>query len=162
MKNMDGLETTKIMKGEFPSIKIVTLSSSYNRSSMGYMLKAGVNAFVPKEFNPDRLIEVIRQVHSNGFFFTEDQVDMMRSQISSNSPKPIKTDIERFSPREMQVLDYICQQYTTAEIAEKLFITRRTVDGHRNSLLQKTATKNAAGLVIYAVKNELGDLKKYK
>ncbi len=162
MKNMDGLETTKIMKTDFPDIKIITLSSNYQKSSMGYMLKAGVNAFIPKDIDPHKIVNVVKQVHENGFFFTEEQVNIMRDQISTNSPKPIKTDVESFSKRELEVLDNICQEFTNAEIAERLFITKRTVDGHRNSLLQKTGAKNAAGLIIYAFNNELVDLKKYK
>ena len=80
----------------------------------------------------------------------------MRTQISNKVPAP-KFDDEILSAREKEILIAICEQLTSKETAEKLFITTRTVEGHRNSLLQKTGAKNSAGLVIYAIKNNLYD-----
>lgn len=162
MKNMDGLETTKIMKEEFPDIKIITLSSNYKKASMGYMLKAGVNAFLPKEVAPTTLVDVINQVYSKGFYFTEEQVDIMREQMSQSSPKPIKSDVETFSTRELEVLDLLCQQLTAAEIADKLCLNKRTVEGHKNNLLQKAGVKNTTGLIIYAIQKKLVDIDRYE
>ena len=71
--------------------------------------------------------------------------------------QPLKTDLdgEFLTPREVEILQLICQQYTSAEIADILSISSRTVEGHRNNLLEKTKTKNIAGLVVYAIQNKI-------
>lgn len=155
MKEMDGVETTTILKERFPDIKIIVMSSHYMSTFMGYMLKTGVNAFIPKEISPDFLTTVIKSVSQHGYYFSEEHVSVMRSQIAPKVPKPKLTKQEVLSERELEILRLICQQMTSQEIADKLFIARRTVEGHKGNLLLKTSVKNTAGLVIYAIQNNL-------
>lgn len=155
MKEMDGVETTTILKERYPDIKIIVMSSHYMSTFMGYMLKTGVNAFIPKEISPDFLMKVIRSVHEHGYYFSEEHVSVMRTQIAPKVPKPKLTKQEVLSERELEILKLICQQMTSQEIADKLFIARRTVEGHKGNLLLKTSVKNTAGLVIYAIQNNL-------
>jgi DNA-binding NarL/FixJ family response regulator len=122
---------------------------------MGYMLKTGVNAFIPKEISPDFLMKVIHSVNEHGYYFSEEHVAVMRTQIAPKVPKPKLTKQEVLSERELEILKLICQQMTSQEIADKLFIARRTVEGHKGNLLLKTSVKNTAGLVIYAIQNNL-------
>jgi DNA-binding NarL/FixJ family response regulator len=157
MKEMDGIETTTYLREHFPEIKIIVMSSHYMSSFMGYMLKTGVNAFIPKEISPDFLTNVIHSVKQHGYYFSEEHVEVMRTQIAPKVPKPKLTQQEILSEREMEILKLICQQFTSQEIADKLFIARRTVEGHKGNLLLKTAVKNTAGLVIYAIQNQLID-----
>ncbi|HLP55505.1 MAG TPA: response regulator transcription factor [Fluviicola sp.] len=157
MKEMDGIETTTYLREHYPEIKIIVMSSHYMSSFMGYMLKTGVNAFIPKEISPDFLTNVIHSVKQHGYYFSEEHVEVMRTQIAPKVPKPKLTQQEILSEREMEILKLICQQYTSQEIADKLFIARRTVEGHKGNLLLKTAVKNTAGLVIYAIQNQLID-----
>lgn len=155
MKVMDGVETTTILKERFPDIRIIVMSSHYMSTFMGYMLKTGVNAFIPKEISPDFLTRVIRSVYEHGYYFSEEHVEIMRTQIAPKVPKPKLTKEEVLSERELEILKLICQQLTSQEIADKLFIARRTVEGHKGNLLLKTSVKNTAGLVIYAIQNNL-------
>lgn len=155
MKEMDGVETTTILKERYPDIKIIVMSSHYMSTFMGYMLKTGVNAFIPKEISPDFLLKVIWSVHEHGYYFSEEHVSVMRTQIAPKVPKPKLTKQEVLSERELEILKLICQQMTSQEIADKLFIARRTVEGHKGNLLLKTSVKNTAGLVIYAIQNNL-------
>ncbi len=157
MDEMDGVETAAQLKKRYPKIKIIVLSSYYKQSFLGYMMKAGVNAFLPKGIAPDVLLEAVRSTYSKGFFFLEEQIDVMRNQITTKAPKPKFTEEEKLTKREHEVLELICQQFTTQEIADKLFISERTVEGHRNNLFLKTKVKNVAGLVIYAVQKNLID-----
>lgn len=120
------------------------------------MLRNNIDAFFPKGIEPNELARIIRIVDRRGHFFTNEQIEVMRTQISNKVPAP-KFDDEILSAREKEILIAICEQLTSKETAEKLFITTRTVEGHRNSLLQKTGAKNSAGLVIYAIKNNLYD-----
>src|SRR3989338_3656544 len=159
MKAYNGKEFIDQLKqtDKNPDIKVIVMSSHYMSSFMGYMLKTGVNAFIPKEISPDFLTNVIHSVKQHGYYFSEEHVEVMRTQIAPKVPKPKLTQQEILSEREMEILKLICQQYTSQEIADKLFIARRTVEGHKGNLLLKTAVKNTAGLVIYAIQNQLID-----
>lgn len=155
MSGMDGMEAASKLKMEHPDIKIVIISSHYKKSFMGYMLKLGVNAFLPKGIAPSILASAILEVQAKGFYFMNEQVEVMRNQISSNVPEPALTTEESLSDREIDVLKLICQQLTAQQIAEKLFITKRTVEGHKSNLLLKTGAKNTAGLVVYAIQKAI-------
>ncbi|MCT4639256.1 MAG: response regulator transcription factor [Bacteroidales bacterium] len=158
MKVVNGIETIEYIKQYHPDIKIISLSSHYKESNLGYMVKTGVNAFLPKEISPEKLVEVIKEVYTKGFYFSIEQLDILRKQISKTVQAPVLSSVDSISDRELDVLKLICKQYTNSEIGEKLFISTRTVEGHRNNLYLKTGTKNIAGLIIYAVKNKLVDL----
>lgn len=153
MEGMDGIEATGHLKTIYPDIKIIVISSHYQKSFMGFMMKTGVAAFLPKGISPAELVEVIKIVHKQGFYFREDQIDIIRNQITSKSPQPILKDENMLSEREREVLKLICRQKTAKEIGERLFITQRTVEGHKNNLFIKTGAKNIAGLVIYSIQN---------
>lgn len=137
------------------SAKKIIISSHYQPIYMGYMFKVGANAFLPKEIGKKELINVIKTVAQKGHYFDEDQIDVLKTQIQSTSPKVPLGDIEDLSDREIDVLKLLCNQHTAKEIAEKLFIGKKTVETHKSHLLQKTGAKNLAGLIIYAAKNNL-------
>lgn len=155
MEGMDGIETTKYLKIHFPSIKIIVISSYYQDSFMGFLIKTGASAFLPKEIAPDKIPAIIDIVHKQGVYFTDGQLGELRSQISCKSPKPMIGDELDLSSREIEVLKLICLQKTAKEIGEALFISSKTVEGHRNSLFIKTGVKNVVGLVIYAMQNKV-------
>lgn len=157
MDELNGIETTELLKKEFPAIKTIIISSHYKVSFMGFMLKTGVCAFAPKGISTADLLMIIREVHLRGYYFNADQLEIIRDQLSSKFPKPIIEEDEVLSEREIDVLKLLCQQKTAKEIGEKLFITKRTVEGHKNNLFAKTGAKNVAGLVIYAVQNGIID-----
>lgn len=152
MQGMDGIEVTKYLRMHYPNIRVVVVSSHYKNSFMGFMLKTGVSAFLPKGISPSELVEVVKTVAEKGFYFKEDQLEIIRTQISSRSPElVVKEEENNLSEREIEVIRLISQQKTAKEIGEQLFITQRTVEGHKNNLFAKTGAKNIAGLVIYAI-----------
>ncbi|OIQ21089.1 MAG: two-component system response regulator [Flavobacterium sp. MedPE-SWcel] len=151
MDGMDGVAVTEHLKVNYPDIKVIVISSHYQKSFMGFMIKTGVSAFLPKGVSPQELLEVINGVYKQGFYFKEDQLAALRGQISVKAPKPSLNDDAALSDREMEVLRLICQQKTAKEIGEILFITQRTAEGHKNNLFVKTGARNIAGLVIYAM-----------
>lgn len=155
MDGMDGIAVTEKLKVDFPEIKIIVISSHYQKSFMGFMLKTGVSAFLPKGVSPIELVEVIRTVKKQGYFFKDDQLDALREQIPTKAPRPVLQQEELLSDREREVLRLICQQKTAKEIGDELYITQRTAEGHKNNLFAKTGAKNIAGLVIYAIQNEI-------
>ena len=155
MKRLDGAQTVEILKETHPDIRTIVMSSHYSESFTGYMLRTGANAFIPKGVSPQELLEVVRSVQEKGYFFRGEQVEAMRSQIAPRAPKPALKAVESLSEREIDVLKLICQQYTATEIGEKLFISKRTVEGHKNNLFAKTGARNIAGLVLFAVQHDL-------
>jgi DNA-binding NarL/FixJ family response regulator len=154
MKLLNGIETLEQIRKTGFSVKTILISSDYNKSFIGFMFKSGACAYVPKNISPNQLLEIIIQVHINGYFFLDDQIEIVRFQLS-NTPKPIFKNLNILTVREIEVIRLICQQKTSKEIATKLFITQSTVEGHKNNLFLKTGAKNIAGLVIYAIQNKI-------
>ncbi len=157
MKGMDGIEVLKILRKKHPSVKAAVISSFYKKSFMGFILKTGASAFLPKGIAPEELISIVQEIYKKGYYFMPDQLDTVREQLSSKAPKPVLDDQNLLSEREIEILQLICQQKTAEEIGEILFIARRTVEGHKNNMFAKTGAKNLAGLVIYAIQNSIID-----
>ena len=157
MPEVNGVEATKIIHKINPSLKIIALTSFDGKSFITNMIDVGASSYLLKNTSPKVVIETINKVHEKGFFYDEKVLKIIHENIISSSGKRIKSDLDKnhLSKREIEVLELICEQYTTSEIGEKLFISPRTVDGHRNSLLLKTESKNVAGLVIYGIQKKL-------
>lgn len=155
MQEMTGCEVTEVIKSIHPSIHIIMMSSHYNITFMGFMLKTGVSAFIPKGISPEELVTIIKEVAIKGFFFMPEQLEVIRRQVSSKSPKPSSTILADLSEREIEVIRLIAHQKTAKEIGDVLFISQRTVEGHKNNLFIKTGAKNIAGLVIFAIQNNI-------
>lgn len=124
------------------------------------MIDVGASSYLLKNTSPKDVVFTIKKVHEKGFFYNEKVMKMIHENLLSSSGKKIRSDLDKklLSKREIEVLELICAEYTTNEIAEKLFISPRTVDGHRNNLLLKTGSKNVAGLVIYGIQKKLIEL----
>lgn len=155
MQGMDGIAVTEKLREDYPQVKVIVISSHYQKSFMGFMVKTGVSAFLPKGISPQELIAVIKSVHAQGFYFKEEQLEVLRGQITTKTPKPLLDDDNGLSEREIEVLRLICQQKTAKEIGDILFIAQRTAEGHKNNLFIKTGAKNIAGLVIYALQRSI-------
>lgn len=155
MKGMNGVDTIAHLSVHFPGIKIVVVSSYYQDAFIGFLFKTGAAAFVPKGVSPEYLVEVMDKVCRQGVFFTEEQIVNIRTQISSRSPQPVINEDGELSRREIEVLRLICLQKTAKEIGGLLFISAKTVEGHKNNLFLKTGVKNVVGLVVYALQHQL-------
>lgn len=147
MPEYNGVEATKYISDKFPEISIIALSSYTSETFMRKMISVGAVCYIPKNFTPSEMIVIIKQVYKNGFYYEPEMI----SFVKSNNSFP-KTAID-ITEREIEVLKLICEQKSSIEIAEILSISHRTADGHRNSLLTKTNSKNIAGLVLYAIQN---------
>jgi len=158
----NSLEFISYLKKNYSNLRVIVMTSLYDVKLIGTVFKAGASAFIPKGISLDHLNEIISNVNESGSYFMIEQIEVLKDQISSKTPKPKFTENDKISSREKDVLDLILKQYTTLEIAEKLFITKRTVEGHRSSLLLKTCAKNSVGLVIWAVQNRVIDINEYK
>ena len=157
MPGLNGVETTKLIRKEFPDIKIIALTSYFSKPFIINMVSIGAVAYLAKNSTPKLMLTTINEVANKGFYYDVQVMKFIHEDILNNNDQNKKSsfDINYFTKREKQVLMLICKQFTTNEIAEKLFISPRTVDGHRNNLLVKTESKNLAGLVVYAIQNKL-------
>ncbi|MBP6698274.1 MAG: response regulator transcription factor [Flavobacteriales bacterium] len=152
MPVMDGMETMRRMRLEFPAVKVIVLSSHDEEKFITHLMELGANGYMLKNAEPDEIDTAIRSVAESGYYFS-DRVSkvMLVGLVKKKQVKPTFNDIDPLSERELEVLRGICAELTTAEIAEKIFVSPRTVEFHRNNLLLKTGARNAAGLVVYAM-----------
>lgn len=158
MPEMDGIETTKKLVEMCPDIKIVALSMFGEEEYLQSMLDAGAKGFLLKNINPDELEKCIKQVMKGNNYFSDELLTVLTKMfVSGGNKKDNKPDV-KLTKREKEVLELICKGYTNSEIAEKLFLSQRTIDGHRANLLSKVGAKNTVSLVTYAIKNKLVNL----
>ncbi|WP_298900713.1 response regulator transcription factor [uncultured Psychroserpens sp.] len=160
MPGLNGVETTKLIRKEYPDIKIIALTSYFSKPFIINMISIGAVAYLAKNSTPKLMLTTIKEVADKGFYYDEQVMKFIHEGLLNNNDQIKKSNFDTtyFTKREKEVLDLICKQFTTNEIAEKLFISPRTVDGHRNNLLLKTEAKNLAGLVVYAIQNKLVNL----
>ncbi|WP_294307766.1 response regulator transcription factor [uncultured Chryseobacterium sp.] len=161
MLPMNGFELVEILKEKYPNLKIIILSSHYKTTILGYMVKLGVSAFLPKNSNRNAFIEAITMVYKNGIFFTPEDHQMIFSYMNSPTKKRTLFEMDdELSDREKEVVKLICQECTNNEIAEKLYISPRTVESHRQRIVEKIGAKNTVGIVIYAIINNIHPLER--
>lgn len=160
MPVLNGVEVTKIISKEFPNIKVIALTSYFSKPFILNMISIGAVAYLAKNSTPSLMIKTIEEVHDKGFYYDQQVLKYVHESITNPKDKKTKStfDSNYFTKREIEILELICKQFTTNDIGEKLFISPRTVEGHRNNLLLKTESKNVAGLVLYALKNKIVSL----
>ena len=153
MPVLNGIETAKAVKASHPEIGIIILTMYDDEQMISHLMELGANGYLLKDTTRDELEKAILNVHQNQFYFNDFVSKALLSGVKSRrKPQPklgIKIDLTR---REAEILQLICEEMTTSEIADKLFLSARTVEGHRKNLIEKMAVKNTAGLIIKAVK----------
>jgi len=148
----NGVDVTKEMAEKYPDIKVVILSSHYEPSLILKMMEIGASAFMPKNEKPEEFYLTIINVIEKGFHYNDYIVQLIREKMLFGTKTKKHLSIS-LTDREQEVLKLVCEQKTNKEIGEEIFISPRTVEGHRNKLLEKTQSKNTAGLIIYAIEN---------
>lgn len=156
MPNMNGEEVANLVKIQYPGIKILVLSMHHEEKYLVKLLEKGINGYVTKDSDPEVIAKAIVTVmHDGSYFNSQNAFFAMHNKFIM----PQQKSSHDLTKRELQILEMICKGNRTSEIAEKLFISPRTVEGHRNKLLEKSGSKNSAELVCYAVKYNLFDPK---
>lgn len=156
MPNLNGVETTKILHADFPELKVIALTSYNTPSFISNMIQVGAVSYIVKNASPEEVVLTINEVANKGFYYNEEVMKVIYKDIISGK-QSAKSDLDsmQLTTREIEILKLICKQYNAVEIAETLGISPRTAEGHRNNLLLKTQTKNIAGLVVYAIQNNI-------
>lgn len=152
MPVMDGIQTLGHLRKEYPEVKVIVLSTHNKEQFIAQAMDSGAAGYMLKSADTDEIESAIRSVRESGYYYS-DRVShvMLHGLVKRQKVKPTFYEVDPLSDRELEVLRAICQGLTNTEIAGKLFISPRTVEGHRNNMLLKTGAKNTAGLVVYAM-----------
>jgi DNA-binding NarL/FixJ family response regulator len=153
MPRINGIEATAKALEMFPDMKIMALSMYGDEEYFQKMIDAGVCGFLLKNSEFSEVKKAITTATQGNNYFTEEILYQLVNRFKSKPSQP--DPAVALSDREIEVLQLICKGLSNQEIADKLFISKRTVDHHRASLLTKTDTRNAASLVIYAIKHKM-------
>lgn len=150
MPLMSGIELCKIVKEQFPQIKVLILSMHNSISIVKDALNAEADGYMLKNTGQDEFIKAIERILGDGTYFSQDILPIILNLFQKEKKETLKNAL---SQREKEVLELIVQEYTSKEIAEKLFISKQTVDTHRINIMQKTDCKTLVGLIKYAIQS---------
>lgn len=151
MPGMNGIEATKLVKSKYPNIKILSFSQYDEKRFIKQMMKNGANGYLLKNSSAGEMVNAIKIAHGGGIYMSKELPN-----VFDVKPKPRSNYLfPDLTAREIDVLKEICLEKTTAEIAETLFLSPNTIETHRANLLLKVGVKNTAGLVKWAIENEI-------
>jgi DNA-binding NarL/FixJ family response regulator len=158
MPVLDGLATTLRLRAEYPQVRVLILSMLAHERYIGQLFDAGASGYVLKSAEKDEILVAIQMVISGRQFLCSDLgLSMLRKVLAKDDEPDESTKANRLSRRESEVLQLLAEGLTTNEIAEKLFTSKRTIETHRQNILEKTQTKNTAALIRMAVTQGLLD-----
>lgn len=157
MPGINGAETTERALAVKPALKVIALSMYGDERYYSRMVEAGAKGFLMKDSPFEEVIGAIEAVRDGGTYFCEELLRSLTSRMQRVQSEREESE-ELLSTREIEILVCVCRGLSNQEIAEELFISKRTVDKHRANILEKTGCKNTASLVVYAIKHGLVDI----
>lgn len=159
MPDISGIELSKYVSENYPKINILILSMHSNEEFITKSLAAGANGYLPKDTSMDELLEAINVIYKGENYFNKNISDtLLKSLISKSKPSKENTKNGTLTKREREIISHVVDGLSNKEIACKLFISIRTVDSHKNNIMQKLNLKSSVELVKYAIKNNLAKL----
>ncbi len=153
MPVMDGFETMKWLTENEPSIKVLALTMEDDEAKILKMLCNGAKGYLLKDIHPDKLNEALVQTLEKGYYHSEKVAETLLHSLQSN-----ETEQPVFKEREIDFMKLACTEMTYKEIADKMNLSPKTIDGYRQDLFNKLDIKNRVGLVIYALKNDISKI----
>ena len=154
MPGLDGAQTTERALARRPDLRIITLSMFGEESYYSRMVQAGARGFLLKDSDIGDVIEAVDAVMSGGSYFSPQLLSSLTGRMRTRDDVPD----EQLSVRDREILVAVCRGLSNQEIADELFISKRTVDKHRANILEKTGCKNTASLVVYAIRNGIVEI----
>lgn len=150
MPQMDGYETAQLLRQKHPEVKVLALSMYDDEIAIIRMLRNGVCGYVMKDCEPRELKAAIKAVMEKGFYYSELVSGYLIRTIHDNDDTG---SLSRLTQKELEFLKLCCTEMTYKEIADKMFVSPRTIDGYRDELFRKLNIKSRVGLVMFAIKN---------
>jgi len=156
MPGKDGIETTKAVSKLYPNIKILILTMYEDERFVSHLMENGANGYLLKNADPSEIRKAIVEVMIKGYYLNNFVNRVLLKKSTNKSIPSLNSEIV-MSDKEKEVIQLLCREYTAAEIAAKMEISARTVESIKDRLMERFGTKNTAGLVFFAVKNNLID-----
>lgn len=153
MPVMDGITAIKILKEKIPSMKIIALTMYSDDQTIIKTLNAGANGFLLKDSNKEEIFSAVKAVYNGDSYYDNLTSVKMAKMITTGSFSD--QDINKFSSREMEILKLICNGLSNKEIASKVDLSTRSVEGHKSKIMEKMGVSNNIQIVLYAIKNNL-------
>ncbi|HEY0271905.1 MAG TPA: response regulator transcription factor, partial [Chitinophaga sp.] len=156
-----GVELNDALRQQYPSIRVIVLSVHGEERYMSRMIEAGACGYLKKNCETQELYTTINNTYQHGFYFNAESVNAMRNaaRYRHQDTQNLNNIPIALTDRELDVLKLICEECTNAEIAARLLLSVRTVEGHRNNLLAKIGCRNTAGLVLFAIRYNIYEVK---
>lgn len=155
LKDGTGNDVVGFLRTISEELPVLLMSTHFQDNQIGNVLKKGFSSYVPKGLFPNELLQIVYQMLEDGYYFSKEQLVYLKGQITENAPKIHVTVKELYTARELEIINLIALQKTTNEIGTTLFLSPKTIEGHKNNIFAKANVKNTAGLMLYAVQNEL-------
>jgi DNA-binding NarL/FixJ family response regulator len=158
MPGKDGIEATRLVSKNFPAIKVIVLSMYEDERFVFHMMENGANSYLLKNSEPQEIRRAIMDVHEKGYYLNTfvNRILLKRSHARAKIVPSLNNEVT-LNDKERDVIRFICMEFTAAEIAQKMEISPRTVEAIKDRLMERFGSKNTAGLVFFAVKNNLVD-----
>lgn len=153
MPEMNGLQLAEIIKKQSPSIKVLVLSLYQDIEFVKTIIETEAEGYLLKNIEQKELVFAIRHIANDGTYYSKEIVSILKKEFKDDNKKKLTS--HNLSNREIEIVRLICEEYSSIEIAEKLFISKATVDVHRKNILQKVEVKNIVGLIKFALQNQI-------
>jgi DNA-binding NarL/FixJ family response regulator len=153
MPGMSGVELTRWVKQHHPEIKVLVVTMYNDREIVNEILMSEAEGCILKNTGKQELINAIKRIADNSTYYSSEVLNIMMTRLKKQ--KTIEKNTALLTPREIEIVKLIMEELSSEEIADKLFISKRTVDTHRKNIIQKTSTRTIVGLLKFAIENNL-------
>lgn len=153
MPEMDGYETSKYLKMNYPDIKVLALSMNDTENVIIRMIQNGAKGYILKDIEPRQLRSALDALRDRGYYYSEMVTSRMVHALNQSEPGYKGPGAVTLTNKEMEFLKLACTELTYKEIADRIFVSPRTVDGYRETLFEKLNIRTRVGLVLYAIRN---------
>lgn len=159
LPGLSGIEVSKLITADFPTVKILAISMFNEESIVSEILNNGAKGYILKNTGREELLKAIKTISNGESYFSQEVTETIMKSLMNKRKASSKSSqfFPKLSRREREVLKLIAQEFTTQEIADSLYISLKTVESHRSSLLSKLNARNSVGLVRIALENNLLD-----
>ncbi|MGN6510552.1 MAG: response regulator transcription factor [Chitinophaga sp.] len=156
MPRMDGITATRMLAQQNPGVRVIALSMFDEEDLIVEMLEAGAKGYLLKNADKQEILDAITSVYEDRVYYCKSTSAKLAGMIAKSKFNPYRQkETITFTDREQEIIRLICQQFTAQQIGERIFLSKRTVEGYRTRILEKMNVRNTAGVVMYALKNNL-------
>jgi two-component system invasion response regulator UvrY len=155
MPGMDGYESVKWLKNHYPDINILVVSMFESEKTILRMIQLKVNGYLSKDIEVEDMHEALEAIANKGMYYSDLMTDAMAQSIHNKNNADDNPILHTLSDNESTFLVLACTELTYQQIADKMFLSPKTIDGYREALFQRFVVKNRVGLAVYAIKNGL-------